>query len=95
MSCARPVIISNIRGLWSHLLKDGENCLMVPPGDKAALAAAINKVVSDPELASRLGSAARETAVAYFSLDALGQSTLALARQGLELRAERQPRRAQ
>jgi len=90
MSCARPVILSRIRGLWSReLLRDGENCLLIPPGDAAALGAAIGRLMSDPDLAARLGRAARETALAHFGLDRIGAGTVALARLGLALWTKR------
>jgi glycosyltransferase involved in cell wall biosynthesis len=38
---------------------DGEFGRVVPPGDAAALAAALEEVVSDRDLAERLGAAAR------------------------------------
>jgi len=86
MSCGRPVILSNIRGLWApELLRDGENCLLVPPGDAAALGAAIGRVRSDPALAERLGRAARDTAVRHFGLDRIAAGTVALAQLGLSL----------
>ena len=90
MSCGRPVILSNIKGLWTKtLLRDGVNCLLVPPGDARALGAAIGRVRSDPQLATNLGRAARETVRAHFGLDKLGQGTVAFARFGLELHARR------
>jgi glycosyltransferase involved in cell wall biosynthesis len=90
MSCGRPVVLSNIRGLWTKtLLKDGENCLLVPPGDAVALGAAIGRIRSNSELARRLGRAARETAVAHFGLDKIGAGTVALARLGLDLWTKR------
>jgi glycosyltransferase involved in cell wall biosynthesis len=90
MSCGRPVVLSNIRGLWTKtLLEDGENCLLVPPGDAVALGAAIGRIRSDSKLARRLGRAARETVVAHFGLDKIGAGTVALARLGLDLWAKR------
>jgi glycosyltransferase involved in cell wall biosynthesis len=90
MSCGRPVILSNIRGLWSKdLLRDGDNCLLVPPGDAAALGAAIGRLRTDPELAARLGHRARATVLQHFALDQIGASTVALARLGLALWAQR------
>ena len=95
MSCGKPVIISKIKGLWApELLVDGENCLLVPPGDAVALSQAIGRVRSDADLRRRLGIAARSTAVAHFGLDKIGQGTVALARLGLSLAARRAGARA-
>jgi glycosyltransferase involved in cell wall biosynthesis len=94
MSCGRPVIVSRTKGLWRpDLMRDGENCLLVPPSDANALGAAIARLRSDPALAARLGRAARETAVAHFGLEN-NQRTVELARLGLDLHAQRQSRGA-
>ena len=89
MSCGRPVILSNIKGLWTKtLLRDGVNCLLVPPGDAQALGAAIGRVRSDAKLAADIGRAARETVLTHFGLDKMGEQTVALARLGLGLRTQ-------
>lgn len=54
MACGRPVITSNL-GSLPELVQDGENGLLVPPGDAHALAGAIRKVTEDRELAARMG----------------------------------------
>jgi len=41
----------------AELLQDGENALLVPPGDAVAAAAALDRL-RDPVLAARLGAAA-------------------------------------
>jgi glycosyltransferase involved in cell wall biosynthesis len=94
MSCGRPVVLTKTRGLWApeHFI-DGENCLLVPPGDAAALSAAIGRLRSDQALAERIGRAARETVTKHFGLDRIGQGTLALVRFGLSLWAERAGKR--
>lgn len=90
MSCGRPVILTKTRGIWTaDLLKDGDNCVLVPPGDAEALGAAITQLRNDPALAARIGASARATAVAHFGLDKLGQGTVDLARLGLSLAARR------
>jgi rhamnosyl/mannosyltransferase len=49
-----------------HVARDGREGLTVPPGDPAALAAAIGKLLDDQDFAQRLGSAARaRVAVEY------------------------------
>lgn len=86
MSCGKPVILSNIKGLWDReFLVDGENCLLVRPGDAQALSQAIAKVRSDAGLRERLGKAARASALAHFGLVKIAEGTLALARLGLSM----------
>jgi glycosyltransferase involved in cell wall biosynthesis len=64
MAHARPVIATPVGGV-RDLVRDGENGLLVPPGDVAALAAALRRVEGDRALASRLGAAARLTAEGF------------------------------
>ena len=90
MACGRPVILSNIRGLWTReLLKNGENCLLVPPGDAHALDVAIGQIRKNADFAARLGSSARQTACVHFGLDKIGGGTAALAKLGLALAEKR------
>jgi hypothetical protein len=90
MSCGRTVILTAIKGLWApELLKDGENCLLVPPDNAAALGAAIARVRADGALRARLGEAARATVLAHFGLGRMGAGTVALARLGLSLSQSR------
>jgi glycosyltransferase involved in cell wall biosynthesis len=52
-----------------EIITDGVDGVLVPTGDTAALAAAIVRVCQDAGLRSRLGAAARATAVQRFSAD--------------------------
>jgi glycosyltransferase involved in cell wall biosynthesis len=73
MSCGKAVILSDIRGLWdSELLRHGETCLLTPPGDHEALAAAANRLAHDPVLAERLGRAARSIVAQRFTIERMG-----------------------
>ncbi|HET7346890.1 MAG TPA: glycosyltransferase, partial [Acidobacteriaceae bacterium] len=47
---------------------DGETALLAPSGDEPALAERIAAILADPDLATRLGQAGRQRAVACFSL---------------------------
>ncbi len=86
MSCGKPVVLSEIKGLWARdKLRHNENCILVPPGDAAALGEAIGRLRADPDFRARLGRAARETALNEFGLDRVGDGTIKLARLGLEL----------
>ncbi len=59
MSCAKPVIVTNIGGL-KETVKDGETGLIVEQGSPKAIAEAVDKLLKNPELSARLGKAARE-----------------------------------
>ena len=81
MACGCAVITTDCGGVRAFA-RDGENCLMVPPSDPAALAQAIQRLVSDPELRSRLACAGLETAAAFdrsLSLDRLAEAIERLA----------------
>jgi glycosyltransferase involved in cell wall biosynthesis len=56
LAAGRP-ILAPVAPDTAELLIDGENALLVPPGDEAAAAAALDRL-RDPALAARLGAAA-------------------------------------
>src|SRR5260370_1027512 len=64
MSVGRPVIASRIGGMVD-LVIDGETGLLVEPGDSKALQIAIECLLSNPELRSRMGLAARQKVVEF------------------------------
>ncbi len=62
LAAGRPLIASNVGGI-PEIVRDGENGLLVPPKDPAALAAAIERLRADSELRERISRNAREFAV--------------------------------
>jgi glycogen(starch) synthase len=64
MAAGLPVIPSRVGGIPA-LVDHDVNGLLVPPGDPAALAAAISRVLTEPGTAARLAAAARQTAQRY------------------------------
>jgi len=62
MACGRPVIAA-ASGFEQGLLEDGTNALLVRPGSPDELAAATLRLLDSPELALRVGQAARKKAV--------------------------------
>jgi glycosyltransferase involved in cell wall biosynthesis len=62
MGCA--IVASDLPGI-NEALTDGVDALLVPAGDAAALAHAIDRLLNDPALRSRLGAAARSRAEHY------------------------------
>ncbi len=59
MESARPIVATRVGGV-PDLIEDGVHGLLVEPGDAGALAAAIGRMLADPEAARRMGEAARE-----------------------------------
>jgi glycosyltransferase involved in cell wall biosynthesis len=64
----KAVVASAVPGL-SDFMVDGQTGLLVPPGDPAALARAIDELWSDPERAAEMGRRARAWVESRFSLD--------------------------
>jgi glycosyltransferase involved in cell wall biosynthesis len=66
MASARPVVITDSPGLREYV-RDGETCLVVPPGDAEALAAGVDELLVDPDRARTLGAAGRALVTERFS----------------------------
>lgn len=66
MAMQRPVLATPVGGV-PDLIQDNINGLLVPPGDARALAHGIERLMDDPALRERLGTAAREQVVRSFS----------------------------
>ena len=64
MAWGRPVVASAAGGL-TDAVEDGVTGLLVPPGDVAALRAALERLLGDAGLRARLGAAAREQAPSF------------------------------
>ena len=64
MAAGLPVVASDIAG-FREVIRDGVEGLLVPPGHPAALADAMQRVLTEPGLAERLGAAGRERAQRY------------------------------
>ena len=74
MACGKAVILSRTRGLWSReLMQHLHNCYLVPPGDVAALRAAIDRLDQDEELRAGLGRAARRSVEQHFSSNMMAE----------------------
>jgi len=61
-----PVVASHVHGIPDVVL-DGETGLLVPPRDRQALAAALDRLVSDGDLRRRLGQAGRAFVAEHYS----------------------------
>jgi glycosyltransferase involved in cell wall biosynthesis len=83
MASGLPVVTTRVGGNPA-LVDDEVTGLLVPPGDPAALAKAIIRLVEDPLLAERLGAGAREAACSHFGLDRMLSRVQALYERALE-----------
>lgn len=68
MACGKPVIATPVGGV-ERAIQDGVSGCLIPPGEPATLAEAVMRMLRDPDLAARIGSAARKRAETEFSLD--------------------------
>lgn len=66
MAAGLPVVATAVDGI-PDAVEDGVTGLLVPPGDPAALAAAMVRVLRDPRAARAMGGAGRERAERLFS----------------------------
>ena len=64
MALGRPVVATGLGGSGEYL-RDGENCLLVPPAEPARLASAISRLAEDPSLRERLRSGGARTAATH------------------------------
>lgn len=77
MALGLPLILSSLPSLL-EAATDKVEALIVPPGDPAALAQALEGLAGDSALAARLGAAGRERVRGQFSLERLGAEHLSL-----------------
>jgi len=73
----RPLVTRDGPGL-REILEPETHCLACPPGDAAALATAIERLLGDPALGARLGRAARGRVLEYLGPVVQGERLCAL-----------------
>ncbi len=81
MAAGLPVVSTAVSGI-PELVRDGENGLLVPPEDPAALASALLRLATDASLRHRLAAAGRETVAERFDGDVLARRMAGLFRGG-------------
>lgn len=74
MATAIPCITTDLPGVTSWLIRDGENGLLIPPGDVTVLEGHLVALFNDEAQASRLGTRARETVLKLCSIRAVADS---------------------
>ena len=77
MAAGVPVVATRVGGVPEQVV-DGETGFLFEPGDPAAAAAAVERILADPEGAVRLGEAGRERVRREFGLERMVGETVAL-----------------
>ena len=78
-AAGRPIVTTDVPGC-REVVRDGIEGLLVPPRESARLACALERLLRDPELRLRMGSAARARAVECFSTTRINEETLSVYR---------------
>lgn len=79
-SAGVPIVASRVGGI-PEAVREGENGLLVPPGDVAALHNAIGALLADPQRRKVLGQAGRTRMAREFSIDAMVEGNLKVYRE--------------
>lgn len=64
LACGVPVLATRTGGI-PEIVQDGENGMLIEPGDTSALTAALSRLLNDEGLRDRLGDTARSTALLH------------------------------
>ncbi|HEX6902203.1 MAG TPA: glycosyltransferase family 4 protein [Thermoanaerobaculia bacterium] len=80
MACAAPVVVSRVGGMH-HVVDEGVTGYLVPPSDPEALRDRLRRLLDDPELARRMGRAARRRIEELFTWDHVARRCLEAYRQ--------------
>ena len=92
MACGKPVINTDLDSGVTYVSVDGLTGRTVPPEDAEALGSAITQLLSNPELRSRYGDAARSRVEQLFTLETMTKKMLDLYRHvGADFVPEHQP----
>ena len=87
-----PVVSTNLTTGVPYANLDGVTGLIVPVGDSPALAGALNKLLTDDELRTRLGRQARERALTEFTIPRMVEQTQQVYAEAIDLHAARRGR---
>lgn len=79
-AAGRPLVATDWPGC-REVVRDGDNGVLVPPRDPAALAAALRALLEDPERCRRMGERSRAIAERDFSVESVVERTLAVYRE--------------
>jgi glycosyltransferase involved in cell wall biosynthesis len=82
MAAGKPVVASRIPPL-TEIIVDGETGLLAEPRNPEAFARAIIRLLTDPDLARRMGAQGQKRVMELFDASVMEERTLALYRQCL------------
>lgn len=85
MAYGTPVVGSRVGGI-AESIADGQTGLLVPPGEPAVLAGAVNTLLADPARRAAMGRAARRRAAERFASDGVAARMLDAYRSALGVR---------
>ena len=86
LACGRPIVASAVGGI-PDVVTDGQDGLLVPPGDASALTRALRRLLDEPGLADELSRAAAARAKALSWPEHARRLTALYARASRDLRA--------
>ena len=86
MAAGTPVVSTDIDG-YRNVATDGENALLVEPGNAQALASALARVIADSRLSAKFIEAGRIHAQSY-SMSALADHYVAFYEKALSMEAD-------
>ena len=91
MACETPVVASAVGGIV-EVVEDGVTGLLVPPAEPEALAAALQRVLDNPELGRRMGRAGRRRVEERFAWASVAERTEQVYRDAIdEFRKTQEP----
>ncbi|MCX4509366.1 glycosyltransferase family 4 protein [Streptomyces sp. NBC_01619] len=86
MATGTPLVATTGGAIPEVAGPDGETCLAVPPGDAAALADALGRLLGDVSLRRRIGTSGRARVLSRFTWTRAAQGTADLYREAIEAR---------
>lgn len=74
MAMATPVVATRIHGITEQIV-DGKEGILIPPRNPEALATAVQRLITDKQLGTNLGTAARSRVESFFSIATMVRET--------------------
>lgn len=84
MASGKPIVGTNVGGI-PEIVNDGETGYLIPPADPPALAEAVQKLVTSPNLRESMGRAARKRAECEFAWSVIAKRTVTVYEEAMNL----------